>query len=168
MFSSQNKSYALRHGTEIWNEAERRIQEYFDAHLYGWDRVDQSIASFARIYQGRVKRPDYIVYLDTYTKIIVDAKDWTLDAEFRNFHIDEGDARRAAEWERQHGSKLWLAISNEHSDYKTWYYISISRILEVCPLRTSRKSGNFFRTFTILDCVTIGPEDSLSKLFRKI
>ncbi len=147
------------------NEAERRYQDFLDAHGYDFFRVDQSLASFARSYQGHLKRPDYIVLLDRYIKIAVDVKDWCLDNKFLNFHIDEKELNKEIAWGESNGIPLWFAISNRYSNYEIWHYIAASRLFS-CPKHTSLKSGEPFRTFTIADCIIISPRDSLSRLFK--
>lgn len=52
---------------------------------------------------------------------------------------------------------VWFAISNEDFAYRTWYWISLTKIIENTPVSTSgTEKKDLFRAVNIKDCITVG------------
>jgi len=78
--------------------------------------------------------------------------------------LDE-EIKKFTSFQRVFRIPVWVAISNWSCAYRTWYWISLSEILEKIPVSNSEKFGEF-RAIDIKDCITVGWEDGFDKLFR--
>lgn len=145
--------------------SEQQFQQWLEDKRYPYLFIEQSIDTFPSLFRGETKRPDYFVILPSIGFIAVDVKERKYYADFKNFTINELEITKLLSFERMFKIPVWLAISNEHIGYTTWYWISLSKIIEKVPLKINSCSKEEFRAIDIKKCITIGWNDNLSKLF---
>ena len=71
--------------------------------------------------------------------------------------------------ERKFNLPIWYVLSNEDFDYKTWFWIPISKVLEEGknPKFKSGKSNMDFFAISVKEFIQIAADDSLDRLFSK-
>lgn len=145
--------------------SEKLFQQWLDTKEYPYLYIEQSIETFASLFRGITKRPDYFVIFPSIGFIAIDVKERQYYNVFQNFTINEVEIRKLLSFERMFRIPVWLAISNENIGFTTWYWISLTDITEKVPLKTNSESNEEFRAIDIKKCITIGWNDNLSKLF---
>lgn len=152
---------------EVLTTAEMKFQEWLEHKRYPYVNIEQSRETFSKLFRGKVKRPDFLVLIDSVGLLAVEVKDKELYEEYETFAVDEkGEIQRLLIFERSFRIPVWFAFSNVGVGYRTWYWISLSEVLEKIPTNVSKKSGEEFRGVPIKECITIGWDDGLWKLFR--
>jgi len=149
------------------NECENKFQEWLDHKKLPYLFIEQSPESFATFFRNITKRPDYLIVLPSIVLIAVDTKERKLHESYENYILDEKEEIiKLTSFQRIFRIPVWFAISNKESAYRTWYWISLTEILEKVPTKKSKKSGERFRAINIKDCITIGWDDGFEKLFK--
>ncbi|MFX1568996.1 MAG: hypothetical protein ACFFCV_11595 [Promethearchaeota archaeon] len=151
------------------NEVELKFQEWLDSRNYGYLFIEQSPETYASLFRNiTAKRPDFLIILPSIGLIAVDIKYGQMNENYEDFILDEKkELMKYASFERLFKIPIWLAYSNEGCRYRTWYWISLSEIQEKVPTKISGKSHEPFKAINIKDCITIGWNDNLSRLFLK-
>lgn len=148
------------------NECEIKFREWLDQKELPYLFIEQSPDSFATLFKYITKRPDYLIVLPSIALIAVDAKERKLHESYETYVLDENDdIKKLTSFQRIFRIPVWFAFSNQGSAYRTWYWISLTEVLEKMPMKESEKYGQF-RAIDIKHCITIGWEDGLEKLFR--
>lgn len=145
--------------------SEQLFQQWLEAKKYPYLYIEQSIDTFASLFRGITKRPDYFIILPSIGFISVDVKERQYYNTYQNFTINEVEIRRLLSFERIFKIPIWIAISNENIGFTTWYWVSLTKIIEKMPLKINSCSNEEFRAIDIKNCITIGWNDNLSKLF---
>ncbi len=145
--------------------SEQHFQQWLEAKKYQYVYIEQSIETFATFFKGITKRPDYFIVLPSIGLIAVDVKERKYYVDFQNFTIKEMEIFKLSSFERVFKIPVWIAISNKNSGFSTWYWISLTNIIETIPLKTNSESKEKFRAIDIKRCITIGWNDNLGKLF---
>jgi len=155
-------------GMPVANEAELKFKEWLDSKGYPYLYIEQSPELFATFFRDvEVKRPDFLILVKGLGLIAVDVKSRELRPEHETFIIDEeDDIEKLIAFERIFRIPVWLAISNASSQYRTWYWITLSEIVEKIDKRVSSRDGREFRPIPIKMCKTIGWDDSIGKIFQ--
>lgn len=145
--------------------SEQLFQQWLEAKKYPYVYIEQSLETFATFFRGITKRPDYFIVLPSIGLIAVDVKERKYYIDFQNFTINELEIKKLSSFERAFKTPVWVAISNESIGFTTWYWISLTRIVEKMPLKVNSNSNEEFRAIGIKNCITIGWNDNLGKLF---
>ncbi len=152
----------------IANEAEERFKEWLEHKGYPYLYIEQSPDLFASFFRDTgVKRPDFLILVRGLGLIAVDVKSRELQREHETFIIDEEkDISKLIAFERIFRIPVWLAISNKAYAYRTWYWITLSEIVEKVDKRRSSLDGNEFRAIPIKMCRTIGWDNHIGEIFQ--
>ena len=145
--------------------SEQLFQQWLEAKKYPYVYIEQSLETFATFFKGITKRPDYFIVLPSMGLIAVDVKERQYYIDFQNFTINELEIKKLSSFERAFRIPVWVAISNKSIGFTTWYWISLTRIVENVPLKVNSSSNEEFRAIDIKNCITIGWNDNLGKLF---
>lgn len=69
--------------------SEKLFQQWLDTKEYPYLYIEQSIETFASLFRGITKRPDYFVILPSIGFIAIDVKERQYYNVFQNFTINE-------------------------------------------------------------------------------
>ena len=85
-----------------------------------------------------------------------------------DFTLDEkNDIIKYSSFERIFRVPVWFVFSNKNFAYRKWYWIRLTGVIEKAPVRTSSKGKkDQFRAINIKDCITVGWEDGLQRIFN--
>ena len=99
--------------------------------------------------------------------IITIDEDGKISAEADHFQgeICIEEIQKLLSFERIFRIPIWLAFSVEAVQFRTWYWVSLSEVVEKISLNTSSKNDKPFRPIPMKICKTIGWESGLSSLF---
>lgn len=149
----------------VSNNSELRFKEWLENKGYAYLYIDQSIDCFSSLFKGITKRPDFLVVINSIGIIAVDVKERKISDKYESFVIDEEEIQKLLSFERVFRIPLWLAFSVEAVQFRTWYWVSLSEVVEKVSLNTRTKDDKPFRPIPMKMCKTIGWESGLSSLF---
>jgi len=153
------------------NIAEIKFKEWLDKHNIPCWYIQQDISTFSpalKKYFGS-KRPDFMILLPHIGFIFVDVEHKKVYKDYENFALDGEETIKYSNLQRNFNIQVWFALSNEESCYKTWYWIPVSKVLEIgkIPKFKSSKSGMNFFAIPLSEFIQIGFGDSLDRLLSK-
>ncbi|MBI5388809.1 hypothetical protein HZB01_00340 [Candidatus Woesearchaeota archaeon] len=156
---------------EKGNHAELKFKGWLDKHKLAYWYIQQDLTTFSNalaLYFGS-KRPDFMILLPNLGFILVDVKYKQMDKKFKTFPLDCEETRSYSNLQRHFNLQMWYVLSNEEYDYGTWFWIPVTKVLEIGRLAnyTSRVSGKPFFPIPHSDFIQIPCDDSLDKLFAK-
>ncbi len=155
---------------KIGDEAELAFKKWLDKHKIPYLYIQQDKETFSSVFKDEDygKRPDFIILLPNFGFIFVDVKNKKLDSKYKNYCIDEKEAKRYSSLQRVFNLQIWYAISNEDYDYRTWFWIPVSKVLESGIRKfTSSLSQEDFFPIAPEEFIQISENDSINRLFEK-
>ncbi|WP_022670183.1 hypothetical protein [Hippea alviniae] len=146
------------------NKSEEKFKEWLDSKKYPYIYVDQGTDTFSNFFKDFTKRPDFLVIVRNFGIIAVDVKEKN-NREYKDFILDEEEVKKYLAFERITKLPVWFVFCRREEEYKNWYWISLSKVLE-CSIKKSQASGDEFRAINSSDCIIIqvGRGDGLSRL----
>lgn len=151
-------------------EAELRFKKWLDKHHIPYLYIQQDTETFSSAFKKyfSAKRPDFMILLPNLGFIFVDVKYKKLNKEYKTYPLDGDETKKYSSLQRKFNLHMWYALSNEDYDYKTWFWIPVSRVLEEgVPKRVSSKSKTDFFAVPPTKFIQISINDSLDRLFSK-
>lgn len=144
-----------------------------EADLHAWLKenglsylyVSQDLDTFAPLFVGNLKRPDFLVLLESVGLIAVDAKNCTRSPDGRFTLQYEEELRRVVTFERIFRIPVWYAYRAEESGRVVWYWISALRAIEVGELRVNGATGKQFVAIKLQHFERIEANADLGKLY---
>lgn len=152
------------------NLAEHRFKEWLNKHSIPYMYIQQDLQTFASVFKDFGKRPDFMILVPHFGLIFVDVKDKKLNKEYKTFTLDSDETKKYSRLQREFNLQIWFALSNEDYDYKTWFWIPVSKILEEGTRKThvsNLSKTDFFAVFPT-EFIQISSDASLDRLFSKI
>ena len=146
--------------------AETLWYEWANHHDLKFHKNDQSPETFPQAFRGEFKRTDYELRLPDLGIIAVDVKTLKFHEDFENFILDQEEIRKQKAFQEAFHSDVWFAIiPRSGMQYRTFYWISLNKILKTIPPKRSGVSGKLFYPIPLESLVVIGWNDGLEKLF---
>ena len=109
---------------------EADLRAWFDRHGFGYVAVCQHQQTFATLFRDQVKRPDFLLLIDSLGIIAVDAKHKSKSKQRDSYTLSyDYEFRRALMFERIFRLPVWYAYHGPDAD--TWYWISALKAFEV-------------------------------------
>ncbi len=152
-------------------EAELKFQQWLDKHNIPYFYIRQDIETFSSSFMNifSAKRPDFMVLIPNFGFIFVDVKYRKIHPEYKTYPIDGEETKKYSSLQRLFNLHIWYALSNEDSDFKTWLWIPVSKVLESgMPKFTSSLSNEDFFAVPPENFIQIADDDSLDRLFTKM
>jgi len=156
---------------EKGNIVELKFKEWLDKHNIPYWYIQQDIETFSlslkKIFGA--KRPDFMILLPNIGFIFVDAEYKKLITKYKKFPLDSKETTKYSSLQRHFNLQVWYVLSNEDYDYKTWFWIPVSKVLEEGKIERfkSSKSGEDFFAIPVTKFIQVADDDSLDRLFSK-
>lgn len=152
-------------------EAEQKFKEWLDKHNIPYFYIKQDMETFSsafkNIFSG--KRPDFMILIPSFGFIFVDVKYKKIHPDYKTYPIDGEETKKYSSLQRLFNLHIWYALSNEDSDFKTWLWIPVSKVLESgIPKFTSSVSKEDFFAVPLSEFIQIADDDSIERLFSKL
>lgn len=151
---------------------EAKFKDWLDVnnipHWYIQQDIETMSPALKKYFVGR--RPDYMILLPHLGFILVDVEYKKVSDKYSDFMVDCKETSEYSNLQRNFNLEVWYAYSNEQSDYKTWYWIPVSKVLEKgkANRHTSSTSGEDYYSLKINEFTQIAYDDSLDRLFSKL
>ncbi len=150
---------------------ENNFKNWLDIHKIPFLYIEQNnqTLSPSLIEEFASKRPDFMILVPHFGFLFVDVKYRKMHTEFRNFPIDIIETKKYSSLQRKFHLEIWYVISNEDYGFKTWFWIPVSKVMELgISAQVSRKSGEGFFPIPIEEFIQVSEDDSLDRLFSKL
>ncbi len=152
------------------NKSEKEFMKWLNMKGYPYLYIEQSTGTFSSFFKNLSKRPDFLVVVKNFGILAVDVKERSMSSGsgWANFTLDEeNDVKKYIEFERVTRLPVWFVFCKPEEHYKTWYWISLSMVLE-CPLKENSSTKEKFRAINVSDCIIIqvNKGDGLSRLME--
>ena len=150
------------------NLAESKFKEWLERHKIPFMYIQQDSDTFASVFKDVGKRPDFMILLPNFGLILVDIKDKDINTQYKTYCIDEKETMKYSSLQRKFNLHIWYVLSNSTIDYKTWFWIPVSKVLE-SGIKTHKAGGSGEGFFPIPtdEFIQIAHNDSISRLFEK-
>lgn len=146
-------------------EGELALNAWLKSNCLSYLHVDQSLETFATLFNGSLKRPDFLVLLESIGMIAVDAKNKQLwENEYFSLGF-ESEFQKALSFERIFRIPLWYAYLCQKDGREVWYWISALKAMEVGKFRTNSQSGEQFLVLHLNNFEEISSAMDLGKLY---
>jgi len=156
---------------EKGKETEARFQKWLDSHNipYFYIKQDLETLSPALIDTFSSKRPDFMILIPNFGFIFVDVKYKKIHPTYKTYPLDSSETKKYSSLQRKFNLHIWYVLSNEDSDFKTWLWIPVSKVLESgSPKFSSSLSNEDFFAVPPEEFLQIADDDSLERLFSKL
>ena len=161
------KDYNIEKGKEV----EAKFRDWLDKHNIPYFYIKQDMETFSSAFRNTFsgKRPDFMILIPNFGFIFVDVKYKKISPEYKTYPIDSEETKIYSSLQRKFNLHIWYVLSNEDSDYRTWLWIPISKVLESgIPKHISSKSRMDFFAVPPEEFIQIADDDSLDRLFSKL
>ena len=154
-------------------ETEEKFKGWLDSHKIPYLYVSQNKETFASVFKedSVMKRPDFMILLPNLGFIFVDVKYKKIYKDYGTFPLDSEETKKYSRLQRKFNLHIWYVLSNEDYNYKTWFWIPVSKVLEDGASKNqeyeSNKSHENFFAIPSSDFIQIAEDDSLDRLFSK-
>ena len=157
------KSDAIKHAIQAGREGEVALAAWFSEHGLAYGSICQNLETFAKIFSGAVKRPDFLLLFDSLGLIAVDAKNLkTYQSNLGDFYtlpLDD-EVKKAIAFERIFRMPVWYAVKGDGQ----WHWISALKAVEVGRPGKSKKGKNFI-SISVSDFVNVATGQDLAGLY---
>jgi len=155
---------------EKGDKTELEFKRWLDKHKIPYLYIHQNTETFSEAFRGflGIKRPDFMILIPNLGFIFVDVK-YKRISKYKTFPIDSKEVKKFSALQRKFNLPIWYVISNEEYDYKTWFWIPVSKVLEEgLPKFISSKSKEDFFAVPLDNFIQISINDSLDRLFQNL
>jgi len=143
---------------------EDRFAAWLDRNGFGYVYISQTQETFATLFHGDVKRPDFLVLLDSIGILAVDVKNYKASGGVLTLTWDT-EISRVLTFERIFRLPVWYAYLQEEEAGETWYWISALKAVEAGERRVNERRGEVFLAIDLVHFETIRSGEDLGKLF---
>lgn len=147
---------------EKGQEGEKALNAWFNQHKLAYVGICQNKDSFASLFQGAAKRPDFLLLLPSLGMIAIDAKNYTPWCGELTLSLEE-ELKKALTFERLFRLPLWYAYCDKENMGQNWYWISALKAMEVGEVRNGSKGQ--FLAIKMEHFETIANPKDLAKLY---
>jgi len=107
-------------------EGEDLFQSWLQTYDAPFLRVDNDVETYTLLFQGKLKRPDFLLLIAGMGLLSVDVKNYKRAQKSNGFFLNfENELNYSVEFEHAFKMFLWYAIRDKDSDDKDqWYFIS--------------------------------------------
>ena len=140
---------------------ETALNNWFKNQNLIYIALNQSQETFARVLEGKAKRPDYLLLIQGIGLIAVDAKNHTLVNGTYTINLDK-ELNLGLKFEQLFGLSLWYAY---YDSDESWYWINRAKAMSVGKQRTNEHTNESFLVIDRSEFEHITTAQDLGKLF---
>jgi len=150
-------------------EAEKMFKQWLDKNNIPYLYIQQDIETFASFFKSGFKRPDFIILIPNIGLILVDVKYRVINQKHHDIAIDSEDLTKYSKLQRNFNLPIWFAISNKDINYEKWFWIPVSKTIELMlPKFKSSLSKMDYNPIQLEEFIEVSNEDSLHKIFQRL
>lgn len=147
-------------------DGEQKFQKWLDDNNMAYIYVDQQQETFASLFKNNIKRPDFLLLIDSIGLIAVDVKNYKLSKGNVFTLTLEEELKKVLTFERLFRLPVWYVYSND-SKYDKWYWINALKAIEVGDIRINTATKEKFIAIKLEDFTEICNNDDIGKLWTQ-
>ena len=145
---------------------ELAFQEWLDTNNFAYIYVNQDKETFSHLFHGNVKRPDFLVLIDSIGLIAVDVKNTKyFNGNAYTLPI-ESELKRTLTFERLFRIPVWYAFSDNQS-FDKWYWINSLKVVEVGREYVNRSTKKTFYAILLSEFIEIADNKDFGRLWTQ-
>ena len=150
-------------------EAEEKFQHWLDKNNIPYLYIQQDKEKFSSFFKTGFKRPDFIILIPNIGLIFVDVKYRVISEKYDDISIDSADLSKYSKLQRNFNIPIWFAISNREINYSKWFWIPVSKTIELMlPEFKSPLSKMDYNPIKLREFIEVSNKDSLHKIFERL
>ncbi|MDK1286270.1 hypothetical protein [Pseudoalteromonas umbrosa] len=126
--------------------------------------IEQSEETFSTLFKNSLKRPDFLILLESIGMIAVDVKNYKKYNNSYSLNL-QSELIKSLTFERLFRMPLWYAYKTDVKD--KWLWISALKALEVGTIKINRKTNEQFIMIDESHFASISSNDDLGKLYTQ-
>ncbi|ACZ11989.1 NERD domain-containing protein [Sulfurospirillum deleyianum] len=157
------KKEQLEKNIQKGKDGEQAFLEWLDQNGFSYLYINQDTDSFPQLFKNHVKRPDFLVLIDSIGLIAVDVKNYKKHQEKYCPLPYESELKKTLSFERMFRIPVWYAYKNEES---SWLWISALKAVEVGKLIAKEGQADFL-SIKIEDFTEVTSNQDIGKLWEQ-
>lgn len=150
---------------EKGREGEELLNKWLNGSGLSYVSIAQSRETFAPLFGTGLKRPDFLVLLESIGLIGVDAKNHRRSGGVLTLEL-EYELKRALMFERVFRLPMWFAFVDRVMS-GSWLWISALKAIEVGEIRHNKRKGVEFIAIPLKEFAQIAVGDDMGKLYTQ-
>lgn len=149
---------------DLGKEGEHALNLWLRREGFSYLYIDQKVDYFAPLFRGNLKRPDFLVLLESIGLIAVDAKNYTSKNGTLTLKLEK-EVRRVMTFERIFRLPVWYAYLGKENDKEVWFWISALKAIEVGKVLLNAATKEEFLSIPIRYFEKIEKNADMGKLY---
>ncbi len=113
-------------------DAEQKFKEFLDKQNIAYWYIQQDVETFSpALKKLNVQRPDFFILMPNFGFILVDVEHNIPLEKYNKFCVSEPESFRYTNLQKYFNMPVWYAFSNEKIHYTTWYFMPMTKVLEL-------------------------------------
>jgi len=154
----------------LGREGEAKLKAWLDASGFSFIYIRQDQDNFATLFRDEVKRPDFLVLINSIGFIAVDAKYYTPGNRGHQpaFGLKVAtELRLSLGFERLFRIPVWYAFRSRTEVEDVWYWISALKADAVGESATNNRTQEQLAWVRTSHCVRVATREDFAKLFTE-
>ncbi len=162
--TSENSSEKVQSIETKGKEGEDAFNSWLNNNGLSFLYVDQSVDTFSTLFKNNVKRPDFLLMLESIGMLAVDVKNYTQSQGTYTLNMEQ-EFLRSLSFERLFRIPLWYAYKSEKNGETIWLWISALKAIEVGSISLNNRSGEKFLRIDVKHFEEIKTNQDIGKLY---
>ena len=142
---------------------ENKFIEYLDKHKIAYWYIQQDINTFSlALSQYNIQRPDFFILIPNIGFMLIDVEYKMSLRKYDKFCVCDLETKKYQNLQKYFNLPVWYAFSNDKINYSTWYFIPVSKILELRK-KYLIKNKNYI-SLPINECIQLSTNEKLTKV----
>lgn len=144
-------------------DAEQDFLNWLDKNEFSYLYINQDSESFPKLFTNQVKRPDFLLLIDSIGLIAVDIKNYNI---FKDTHLGlnyESELKKTLAFERLFRLPVWYAYKNNDE----WLWISALKAIEVGEVKINKETNKEFLSLNINNFTIVKSNSDMGKLWEQ-
>ncbi len=144
-------------------DAEQDFLNWLDENKFSYLYINQDTESFPKLFTNQVKRPDFLLLIDSIGLIAIDIKNYNI---FKDKHLSlnyESEFKKTLAFERLFRLPVWYVYKNNGE----WLWISALKAIEVGEIKINSGTNEKFLSLNIDDFTIVKSNSDIGKLWEQ-
>jgi hypothetical protein len=162
-FMKNNQKNFSKELIENFFEISKNLTFWLDENKFSYLYINQDSESFPRLFTNQVKRPDFLLLIDSIGLIAVDIKNYNI---FKDKHLSlnyESEFKKTLAFERLFRLPVWYVYKNNDE----WLWISALKAIEVGEIKINSGTKEQFLSLHIDDFTVVKSNNDIGKLWEQ-
>lgn len=161
----KNKKTSMQIIKQKQTDAEQKFKEFLDKQSIPYWYIQQDVETFSpALKKLNVQRPDFFILIPNFGFILIDVEHNVPLEKYHKFCISDAETFRYNNLQKYFNMQVWYAFSNEKIHYTTWYFMPVSKVIEL--RRKFLVKDRHYISTPIEEFTQISSTEKITKLFQ--